>query len=168
MDDGMYTDRASLWRQINRMAASIDQMHQAPGTPGKDGTDGLSVELRATGTAIQWRQTGGTWADLVALAAITGPKGIQGDRGLTGTVGAMRIATPVVPALILGASADITATWRTPMPNATYAVDWAIPASLLGRITVALKTQTTTGAVLTVTAGLAVASANLTVLAWAP
>lgn len=37
--------------------------------------DGKSVELQKTETAIQWRQTGGVWQDLVLLSEITGPKG---------------------------------------------------------------------------------------------
>lgn len=42
------------------------------GTPG---ADGKSVELQKSATAIQWRQTGGTWADLCPLSSITGPAG---------------------------------------------------------------------------------------------
>lgn len=46
------------------------------------GAAGKSAELRTTATAIQWRQTGGAWADLVTLAALTGPAGFT----LVGTV----------------------------------------------------------------------------------
>lgn len=49
-----------------------------PGAPGK------SVELRTTETAIQWRQTGGEWQDLVLLADITGTDGLDGVDGLDG------------------------------------------------------------------------------------
>ncbi|GMB82773.1 hypothetical protein NN6n1_35560 [Shinella zoogloeoides] len=44
-----------------------------PGPPGK------SVELQTTETAIQWRQTGGEWQDLVLLADITGTNGDPGE-----------------------------------------------------------------------------------------
>ena len=66
------------------------------GTPGTDGINGKNIELQKTGTAIQWRVSGGVWADLVLLSAITGPagtpgidgiKGDQGDPGQAGTPG---------------------------------------------------------------------------------
>jgi hypothetical protein len=46
------------------------------------GASGKSAEMRTTATAIQWRQTGGVWADLITLAAIIGPAGFV----LAGTV----------------------------------------------------------------------------------
>lgn len=56
-----------------------------PGTGGGgtgSGTDGKSVEMRNSGTYIQWRLVGTTaWNNLVALADITGPKGDPGDGG---------------------------------------------------------------------------------------
>lgn len=45
------------------------------GQDGKDGEDGKSVELQVAAGYIQWRQTGGTWLDLVALSSLEG-KGI--------------------------------------------------------------------------------------------
>jgi len=45
------------------------------GSDGADGDDGKSVELQKTETAIQWRQEGGEFADLVTLEEITGPPG---------------------------------------------------------------------------------------------
>ncbi|WP_051166685.1 collagen-like protein [Rhizobium favelukesii] len=57
------------------------------GTDGTDGTDGKSVELRKTGSAVQWRQTGGAWADLFPLIEITGPQGPAGDTGQQGPKG---------------------------------------------------------------------------------
>ncbi|WP_201799452.1 hypothetical protein [Sinorhizobium meliloti] len=46
---------------------------------GEDGTDGKSVELRKTATAIQWRQVpDGNWADLVLMADLKGVDGING------------------------------------------------------------------------------------------
>ena len=46
---------------------------------GEDGTDGKSVELRKTATAIQSRQVpDGNWSDLVLLADLKGVDGING------------------------------------------------------------------------------------------
>ena len=54
---------------------------------GADGEDGLSVELRLSGAYLQWRPTGGTWQNLVALSAITGPAGADGADGAPGAKG---------------------------------------------------------------------------------
>ena len=54
------------------------------GNNGAAGPNGLSVELRTSGGFIQWRQTGGSWSNLVALADITGAKGDTGAKGKTG------------------------------------------------------------------------------------
>ena len=76
--------------------AGADGEDGLPGTPGTDGINGKNIELQKTGTAIQWRVSGGVWADLVLLSAITGPagtpgldgiKGDQGDPGQAGTPG---------------------------------------------------------------------------------
>ena len=48
---------------------------------GPAGDDGLSVELQKSATHIQWRQTGGTWADLVPLADLVGASGSAGANG---------------------------------------------------------------------------------------
>lgn len=46
------------------------------GTGGGTGVDGREVELRNSGTYIQWRYVGvDSWTDLVSLADITGPTG---------------------------------------------------------------------------------------------
>ena len=71
----------------------VDGVDGAPGTPGTNGTngidgiDGKSVELTKTATAINWRQEGSTWQELVTLADITGPQGIPGTPGTNGTNG---------------------------------------------------------------------------------
>lgn len=59
----------------------------ADGAAGTDGDDGLSVELRNTGSVIEWRQGTGAWATLYTLAAITGPAGATGTPGTAGTNG---------------------------------------------------------------------------------
>lgn len=47
------------------------------GNPGIDGDDGYNVELRKSGTHIEWRYagTGGSWTPLVALVDLKGPAG---------------------------------------------------------------------------------------------
>lgn len=50
---------------------------------GPAGDDGLSVELQKSATHIQWRQTGGTWANLVPLADLVGASGSAGANGKT-------------------------------------------------------------------------------------
>lgn len=61
-------------------AAGATDIRGAPGSPGAPGSgaDGKSVELQKTATAIQWRQTAGTWADLVLLSALKGADGAAG------------------------------------------------------------------------------------------
>lgn len=52
------------------------------------GTPGKQVELRNSGTAIQWRYTGDTtWTDLVRITDITGPAGEPGPQGEPGETG---------------------------------------------------------------------------------
>lgn len=66
---------------------------EAPaGQGGADGTNGREIELNNDGTNIRWRYAGETtWNVLIALTAITGPKGdtgAKGDKGDTGNAGA--------------------------------------------------------------------------------
>lgn len=70
------------------------------------GADGLSVELQKTGTAIQWRQVGGSWADLVLLTAITGPEGTPGTDGTNGTNGNTVLTTTGAPSGATGVNGD--------------------------------------------------------------
>lgn len=57
------------------------------GLPGTNGVDGKSVEVQKTATHIQWRQTGGSWTDLVALSELKGATGAKGAKGDTGAAG---------------------------------------------------------------------------------
>lgn len=43
------------------------------------GLDGKNIELQKSATHLQWRVTGGTWANLVALADLKGTKGDDGN-----------------------------------------------------------------------------------------
>jgi len=80
----------------------------------------------------------------------------------------VRLAAGVVPALIaLGSNLDVTVTWPTPMPSATYAIDLLRGESLLGKATIALKSQTANGCTVTVTAGLLAVSVNSSFVALA-
>ena len=45
---------------------------------GNAGDNGKSIEIQKTDTHIQWRQEGGQWINLVALADLKGDKGEQG------------------------------------------------------------------------------------------
>lgn len=70
----------------------------------------------------------------------------------------LRVGTAITPALLLGGSADVTIDWSAPMPNSNYHVSIAPATGLIGKASIAVKpgSQTTTGIVVTVTAGLAV------------
>ena len=46
---------------------------------GNSGDNGKSIEIQKTDTHIQWRQEGGQWINLVALADLKGDKGEQGE-----------------------------------------------------------------------------------------
>lgn len=63
------------------------------GADGTNGVDGKSVELQKSATAIQWRQTGGVFADLVPLADISGTDGTNGADGRDGIDGAQYVTS---------------------------------------------------------------------------
>ena len=54
---------------------------------GNVGDNGKSTEIQKTDTHIQWRQEGGQWINLVALADLKGDKGDKGDKGEQGDKG---------------------------------------------------------------------------------
>ena len=54
---------------------------------GNAGDNGKSIEIQKTDTHIQWRQEGGQWINLVALADLKGNKGDTGDKGDKGEQG---------------------------------------------------------------------------------
>lgn len=61
----------------------------ATGATGPAGANGQNIELQVSATHVQWRVVGGTtWANLVALSAITGPQGPAGATGPAGPTGA--------------------------------------------------------------------------------
>lgn len=69
---------------------------------GEPGDNGLSAELQTTATHIQWRQTGGTWQNLIALSELIGQ---------TGPVNALGIGTVTTLATGEQATATITGTY---------------------------------------------------------
>ena len=77
------------------------------GSNGTNGVDGLSVELQKTATHIQWRPVGGTWANLAALADITGPAGAAGAGGSYG----FPPCTVLTPEISTNAVISLTAGW---------------------------------------------------------
>ena len=71
---------------------------------GADGVGGKNVEMRNSGTVIQWRLVGNaTWTDLVAVADL---KGAKGDPGNTGANGKSVLATTGAPANGFGTDGD--------------------------------------------------------------
>ncbi|GAB7053121.1 hypothetical protein [Catenuloplanes indicus] len=126
-----------------------------------------AVELRSNGTAIQWRPYGGTWTDLVQLAAITGPAATA------------RLAAPeepaMLPALQVGAN-EVSLSWKTAMPTASYQVFPSLSGStaILGKLDVVVKpgSQTTTGCKVTVVntsvLPIAVGAGTVSALAFSP
>src|SRR6188508_1236211 len=139
-----------------------NQVQQLTALPAP--ANGKSPEMRNTGAAIQWRQEGGSWADLVQLTALTGAAGPAGPIGLTGPTGpagptgasgtanlSLRLATASVPAILLGGSLDVPVTWSSPMPDDDYQIHLAAESGLLGRSTQTVKSKTKTGCVVTVT-----------------
>ncbi len=73
---------------ISKISGGADGEKGADGINGKDGADGKSVEIRKDGGYIQWRYTGGSWENLVALSELTGIAGANGKDGLNGRDGA--------------------------------------------------------------------------------
>lgn len=71
---------------------------------GADGVDGKNVEMRNSGTVIQWRLVGdATWTDLVTVAAL---KGAKGDTGDAGAAGKTMLSTTGVPSNAVGVDGD--------------------------------------------------------------
>ena len=80
--------------------AGADGADGINGTDGVNGADGREVEFQTTPTHIQWRYSGGTWGDLIALSSITGASGADGNAGWTpvfaNTVDGSRIVQQVI------------------------------------------------------------------------
>lgn len=73
------TDETPLVVQQSTVNAAVQVLpvpKQVVVVKGLKGDNGLPVELQSSATHLQWRYVGtGAWADLVALADITGPSG---------------------------------------------------------------------------------------------
>ena len=62
---------------------------------GNAGDNGKSIEIQKSDTHIQWRQEGGQWINLVALADLKGDKGEPGEQGGGSNVDLTDYATKV-------------------------------------------------------------------------
>lgn len=85
-------------------------------------------------------------------STVTGLSTVSGQRTIRVGVG----ATP--GALLIGASADVTVTWSSPFPHATYFADVSGLATLLGGGTCTIQSKTASNIVVRVTAGIALAA----------
>lgn len=101
-----------------------------------------------------------------SMASLTGRVNVLESRAL------QRVAGKPIPALGLGATTDITITWLSPMPDASYSVWPAVTggAAVLGTLSASVKPGSVTadGCVITVksSALLALGAAQLDVLAY--
>lgn len=74
----------------------------------------------------------------------------------------LRFALVTVPALVAGAAADRPVSWRRPMPDAGYDVEWSSQQP----VTVTVSTATPAGCVLTLTATAATTGGVLTAIGY--
>lgn len=92
--------RGAIGAQGSTGLAGADGADGINGTDGVNGADGREVEFQTTPTHIQWRYSGGTWVDLIALSSITGASGADGNAGWTpvfaNTVDGSRIVQQVI------------------------------------------------------------------------
>ena len=114
------------------------------GNAGDKGDNGKSIEIQKTDTHIQWRQEGGQWINLVALADLKGDKGDKGEPGGGANVDLTDYATKVWVTqqlasyytkaeidLALSNKADISHT-HTEYATETFVTDKIAEASLSG------------------------------------
>lgn len=117
---------------------SVAALTGATGNPGTNGIDGKQVELQKTATAIQWRLTGGTWADLVLLSAITGPQGVKGDTGNTGNTGAAAtIAAGTVTKNAPGTTPTVTNSGSSSAATFNFGLPIGLSGVQVGTVTLA-------------------------------
>lgn len=86
-NDAMVADAVAVYLFNNPPAAGKDATPEMvatqvatylaanPPSPGKPGTNGKSAELQVSNGFIQWRQSEGSWANLVALSSLAGNDG---------------------------------------------------------------------------------------------
>ncbi|MET9712557.1 glycerophosphodiester phosphodiesterase family protein [Nocardiopsis alba] len=83
-----YLIDGDLWVWDGSGWGNVGTIQGPQGEQGDPGTDGVPVELRTTGTHVQWRYLDqDPWMDLVELDTITGPRGPEGPQGLQGPEG---------------------------------------------------------------------------------
>ncbi len=85
--------------------------------------------------------------------SVTGPRGPEGPRGPQGDIGptmAFAYGQATLPAVALGATADVVVTLSRAMPTSTYNVDVLRPDISIGKATIAVKSKTTTTVTLSI------------------
>ncbi len=171
------------------VAAAVDNYMAAnPMPPGPKGDQGVRGPQGGTGAQGE-RGPQGVKGDQGAAGATggTGPMGPQGPKGDTGPAGSQgpqgpqgetgsagpagasvsvfRTSYPQAVTLLLGIPLDVTFTWSAPFANASYSHDVAVAPSLLGKVSVVVKSKTATALTVTLTATLAVAG-GIGAVAW--
>jgi hypothetical protein len=74
----------TLWLEAGNSGSMNTFLESLVGGQGEPGVNGRPIEMQVTAGAIQWRISGGQWADLLNVADIKGPKGEIGSRGPQG------------------------------------------------------------------------------------
>ena len=77
-----------------------------------------------------------------------------------------RAANVVTPAVVLNGTADVTVALSRTMPGVDYDVEIAPALALLGKVTLTVKTRTTTAVVVTVKATVAITASSIDVTAY--
>jgi hypothetical protein len=134
------------------------------GATGPAGPQGAQGPVGPTGPVGPAGPSG-----IQGVPGTTGVAGVKGDQGDPGTPGAgvnlMRTSYPQAVTLLLNVPTDVTFTWSTPFPDATYKYDVAVAPALLGKVSVTQKAKTAQSLTMTLTAAVGVAG-GVGAIAW--
>lgn len=159
------------------------------GATGPAGPTGLKGDQGITGNTGPQGPTGPTGptgstgpAGIIGAQGPTGSTGAKGDIGATGQTGATgatglsgiaqieyldAIPVPGMTLTLGTATTDITITWPNPFPTNTYFIDkpqiTVNSIALLGKIDAKIKSQTPTGATITITTTSLLSAGNTTI-----
>lgn len=82
--EGLEAEAAIISQNPDVLESILTRLDTLEASGGGTSTSGKQVELRNSGTAIQWRYTGDTaWTDLIQIADLTGTDGTPGMDGKT-------------------------------------------------------------------------------------